>query len=102
MGYNVLVEPREVEAKTSGGLYLPDQTKERDEFARMDGVLVAASPMAFTFEGDWPDGREEEKPKIGAHVIFSRYGGEEVTGKDGGKYWIMKDRNIAAVMEDDE
>ena len=98
MEYNVLVKPADVEAQTKGGLLLPEKVIEKDEFARMEGVLVAASPMAFRFD-DWPEGAR--LPQIGDTVMFSRYSGSEVTGRDGAKYWLMKDKSIAAVMEKD-
>jgi co-chaperonin GroES (HSP10) len=96
MEYNVLVKPTPVETKTKGGLLLAESTVEKEEFGRMDGVLVAVSPMAFTFE-DWPEGARG--PQVGDRVVFSRYQATELTGADGAKYWMMKDRSIAGVME---
>jgi chaperonin GroES len=98
VGYNVLVKPDEVEKKTKGGIILPETKLEKDEFGRMEGTLVAASPMAFA-NSDWP--ASEPKPQVGNRVIFSRYAGSEVTGKDGSKYWLMKDESIVGVMTDD-
>lgn len=96
MGYNVLVQPQAVEAKTKGGLLLPEVVIEKDEFGRTEGILVAVSPMAFAF-AEWPEG--EPKPQPGDRVIFSRYNATEMTGKDGGKYWMMKDQSIVGIME---
>lgn len=98
--YNVIVLPKEIEQKTKGGLILSDETVEKEQFARMEGVLVAVSPMAFAFE-DWPVEQAELKPKIGNRVMFSKYNATEFTGRDGRKYWLMKDRSIAGVMTDD-
>lgn len=96
--YNVLVLPDVAEETTSGGVFLPDDVKEKNQFARMDGVIVAASPMAFTFD-DWPENRLSRKPQIGDRVMFSRYAGDEIDGADGQKYRIMKDRSVMAVVE---
>ena len=90
MEYNVLVSPKEVET------ILADETLEKEQFGRMEGTLVAVSPVAFDF-AEWPEG--EERPKPGDHVIFSKYNATEITGRDGAKYWLMKDRSIAGVME---
>lgn len=98
MEYNVLVKPSEVEAKTKGGIILADETKEKEQFGRMEGTLVAVSPLAFSF-ADWPEGAE--KPQPGQTVLFSRYQGTEITGRDGAKYWLMKDQSIAGVMTDE-
>jgi len=98
MGYNVLVKPDDVEKTTKGGIILPETKLEKDEFGRMEGQLVAVSPMAFAF-GDWP--KDAQPPSVGDRVIFSRYAGSEVTGRDGCKYWLMKDESIVGVMTDD-
>lgn len=100
MEFNVLVLPKEVKETTAGGVFLPESAKEKEEFGRMEGILVAASPMAFSFE-DWPADREDEKPQIGDRVIFSKYNATEVSGADGQKYWLMKDRSIAGVMNNE-
>lgn len=97
--FKVLVLPKEVEKKTKGGLILSDATVEKNEFGRMEGVLVAASPMAFKFE-DWPDGARS--PQVGDRVMFSRYNADSVQGRDGATYWIMNDKSVMAVMEQDE
>lgn len=97
MEYYVLVAPERVEEKTSGGIFLPDDYKEKQQFAQKKGVLIDKSPLAFNFD-DWP---AREQPQIGQTVLFSKYQADEVTGKDGETYWIMKDKAIAAVMDDD-
>ena len=94
--YNCLVLPDEVKEQTAGGLFIPQSKKEKDEFARMEGVLVAASPVAFDY-AEWPD--PADKPKVGDRVVFARYQATEITGKDGRKYWLLKDKAIAGVME---
>ena len=95
--YNVLVKPKAVEDKTAGGLYLPDDTKEREQYGQMEGDLVAVSPAAFTFNYEgWPD--LSPLPKAGDRVVFSKYQATEIKGADGEKYWLMKDKAIAGVM----
>lgn len=97
--FKVLVEPKEVEEKTAGGLILPDSKKEKDEFARQEGILVAVGPMAFSW-AEWPDG--VAKPVPGQRVMFSRYTADPVTGKDGKTYWIMNDKSIMAIEDQDD
>ena len=84
-GFKVLVKPRQIEEKTAGGVILPDQKKEKDEYARMDGTLIEVSPAAFTF-ADFSNGTA---PKIGDDVIFSKYQAVEITGSDGDKYELL-------------
>lgn len=94
--YKVLVEPKELEKTTKGGLILADETLEKESFGRQEGVLVAVSPMAFKFE-DWPDG--EPTPQVGDRVMFSKYNADQVQGRDGKTYWIMNDKSVMAVIE---
>lgn len=98
MEYNVLVQPKKVEEKTAGGLYIPDDTREREQFGQMEGILVAISPAAFTFNYEgWPE--DAALPKVGDRVFFSKYQATEIKGNDGEKYWMMKDKSIAGVMK---
>ena len=100
MEYNVLVQPKEVEEKTKGGLLLAPETLEKEEFGRINGTLVAVSAGAFTenYYG-WPE--DARKPQVGDHVFFSKYSATEIKGRDGATYWLMKDRDIAGVMADE-
>lgn len=93
--YFVLVAPKQVEDRTAGGLYIPDQRKDKDQFAQKEGVLLAVSPLAFNFD-EWPE--DARKPQIGDRVLFSRYQADEVKGADGEPYWLMKDKAIMAVL----
>lgn len=96
--YNVLVKPKAVEEKTTGGIFLPDSTKEREKFGQMEGELVAISPAAFTYNYEgWPEGAE--LPQVGDRVVFSKYQATEIKGSDGETYWMMKDKSIAGVMK---
>lgn len=96
MEYKVLVKPEAVEEKTKGGIILPDSKREKDEYGRTEGILVAVSPVAFTGKG-YPEG---SAPVVGDRVIFSRYSASEVKGRDGEDYWLMNDEAIAGVMAD--
>ena len=93
--YQVLIEPREVEQQTKGGLYIPEDTREKEQYGQQEGRIVAMSPLAFSY-GDLG----EHIPKPGDRVVFSRYQANEIRGEDGKKYWLMMDKSIAGVMRD--
>lgn len=94
--FNILVRPRAVEEKTKGGIILPDETKDREQFAQLEGVLVEASPLAFTYH----DGSVSafNPPKPGDRVLFAKYAGAPVKGKDGVDYRLIKDKDLTAVL----
>lgn len=94
--YKCLISPKVVDEKTKGGIIIPDESKEREQFAQMEGELVACSPLAFTYD-DWKDANP---PKPGDRVLFAKYAGAKVTGKDGKEYRLVNDKDICAVLMD--
>src|SRR5262245_14992289 len=95
--YKVLVRPVKVEEKTKGGIILPDEHKDREQFAQMEGVLIAASPLAFSYANasEWG---EAEKPKPGDKVLFAKFAGAAIKGRDGESYRIINDKDLSAVL----
>jgi len=97
MLYNVLVKPRKIEEKTTGGIFIPESTREKEQHGEMRGTLVAKAAGAFTFNYEgWPD--NGHLPDVGDSVMFSRYEGRPIEGKDGEEYWLMADKAIMAVL----
>jgi chaperonin GroES len=94
--FNVVVKPVEVEEKTAGGILIPELAKDRMQQASVEGVIVHVSPLAFTYER-WPEG--SAPPKVGDSVVFAKFAGMIRKGKDGAEYRIVKDKDIAAVLE---
>lgn len=94
--FNVLIAPEEAMKKV-GSIILTDAAVHADQQASQRGRLIAVSPAAFDFAKafDNPDMR----PKVGDLVQFAKYAGVEVEGRDGRKYRLCKDENIAAVIE---
>jgi chaperonin GroES len=93
--FKVLILQDKVEQKSAGGIIIPDEAHERDQYAAMTGVIIAVSPLAFTYE-HWPEGAR--KPSVGDHVVFAKYAGATVKGRDGVEYRLVNDRDICAVM----
>lgn len=93
--YKVLVKPIEetgtIEFKSGHKLWKPDETKERDEHASMEGEVIAISPLAFSYEQGAP------KPSIGDRVVFARYSGTNIKGNDGISYRLMNDKDVIAI-----
>ena len=80
----VLVEPKEAQTKTAGGLYIPDTAKEKPQ----QGTVLAAGP-----------GKKDEpmEVKVGDVVLYGKYSGTEIT-VDGKNYLIMKQSDILATL----
>jgi chaperonin GroES len=95
--FKVLVKPQEIETVTKGGIILPMGEAEKLQNAATEGVIVAVSGLAFTYE-KWPEGGDGP-PKVGDRIVYSKYSGMKKKGKDGVEYILMNDKDIAAVLE---
>jgi len=85
---NVLVMPDKVEDKI-GGLYIPDDVKEKEQHRQTKGVIVGLCDDAFQ--------EMTVRPRPGDRVYFARFEGSEVEGNDGEKYRLLKDIDITGV-----
>jgi chaperonin GroES len=86
----ILVKRIEEEAKTSGGIIIPDTAKEKPQ----EGKVVAVG-----------NGKVLEDGKItpldvkkGDKILFSKYSGSEVN-LDGEEHLIMREDDVLAVLE---
>lgn len=86
----VLIERLEAEAKTAGGIVLPDSAKEKPQ----RGKVVSVG------EGKLLDDGTIRKLEIkkGDLVLFTSYAGTELK-IDGKEYLIMSESDIMAVIE---
>ena len=86
----VLVRRVEGEAKTAGGIIIPDTAKEKPQ----EGEVVAVGPGARDEAGKLvpPD------VKAGDRVLFGKWSGTEVK-IDGEELIIMKESDILGIIE---
>lgn len=93
--YKVLVLPKKddgtIKLKSGLTIYKPDDVTERDQNAATEGVLIAASPVAFRYEDGAP------VPQVGQTVIFAKYAGNSIEGADGQTYRLMNDKDVIGV-----
>ncbi len=86
---NVIVERDEAEKKI-GKIHLPDVARDRPQ----QGTVIAIGP------GKMVDGKLQpmsDRLKVGAKVIFTMYGGDEVE-HDGKKLLAIPESKILAVL----
>ena len=87
LGDKIIVKPKPEEDKTAGGIYVPDTAKKKST----EGEVVAVG------RGKYVDGKLiEPEVKIGDTVIYSKYGGTEVTISDT-DYVILDEDSILAI-----
>ena len=87
----IVVRPLEAEERTASGLVIPDTAKEKPQ----QGEVLAAGP-----------GRRSEQTgeiiplgvSIGDTVVYSKYGGTEIT-IDGEDLLILTSRDVLAIVQ---
>ena len=87
LGDKIVVQPKPEEEKTATGILLPDSAKKKST----EGKVVAVG------RGKYQNGQLiEPEVKVGDVVIYSKYGGTEVTIDDT-DYVILDEDSIMAV-----
>jgi chaperonin GroES len=86
----ILVEPIDAEQTTASGLVIPDTAKEKPQ----EGKVLAVGPGRFDETGSK---RIPLDVNVGDTVIYSKYGGTEITvgGKD---LLLLSGRDVLAVV----
>ena len=85
----ILVKRLESEAKTKGGIIIPDTAKEKP----IEGTVTAVGPGKVRDDGS----RREVSLKQGDRVLFGKYDGTEVK-IDGEDYLILRESDVLAVF----
>ncbi len=83
----VVVEPKEAEEVTAGGIVLPDTAKEKPQ----RGTVIAVGPGKLLDSGD----RGTLSVSVGDEVIYGKYSGSEVE-VDGREVKILRETDILA------
>ena len=87
----IVVKPSDAEETTASGLVIPDTAKEKPQ----QGEVLAVG------EGRWDEDGENRIPvdiKVGDIVVYSKYGGTEITS-DGQDVLILNARDVLAIVE---
>jgi chaperonin GroES len=85
----VILKSMEAQEKTAGGLFIPDNAKEKPQ----KGEIVAVGPGKMNEKGE----RNAMTLKVGDKVLYGKYAGTEVT-IDGTEYLIVRESDVLAVV----
>ena len=86
----ILVKRLEGEAKTKGGIIIPDTAKEKPQ----EGLVIAAGPGKVNEDG-------KVTPldvKKGDKILFGKYSGSEIT-LEGDEHLIIREEDVLAILE---
>lgn len=90
LGDKVLVKRLEAEAKTAGGIVLPDNAKEKPK----EGKVIALGSGKLLDDGK----RGAFQVKKGDRILFASYAGTEVK-IDGEEYLLMPEEDVLAIVK---
>jgi chaperonin GroES len=85
----ILIEQVEAEKKTAGGIYIPDNAKEKPQ----KGNVVAVGPGRISDTGQ----TIALSVKAGDVVLYGKYAGTEVS-HDGKDYIILRESDVLATL----
>ncbi len=86
----IVVKPNDAEERTASGLVIPDTAQEKPQ----QGTVLAVGP------GRWSDDTGKHSPldiKVGDTVLYSKYGGTEIT-HEGEDLLILTSRDVLAIV----
>ena len=95
-GYRMLIIPYFPPQKTQGGLYVPDQVRDREAFATVAAYVVKLGPDAYQDQQKFPTGPWCSQKDW---VLIGRYAGNRFK-VEGLEVRIINDDNIIATILD--
>jgi len=90
LGDRILIKPLKAEAKTKGGIILPDTAKEKPQ----EGKVVAVGKGKTLESGK----AEPMEVKVGDKVLYGKYSGTEIK-IEGEEHLIVKEEDVLAIIE---
>ena len=89
LGDRVLVRRVEEEAKTKGGIIIPDTAKEKPQEAKVIAIGTGKKDE---------DGKKQPfEVKVGDTVLISKYGGTEIK-LDGTTFQVLREDDILGIL----
>ena len=90
LGDRIVVERDATEDLTTGGIYLPENAKDKPQ----RGTVVSIGNGKLIADGS----RSELQVKVGDRVLFTSYGPDEIKfGED--EFLLMREDDVLAVIE---
>ena len=99
LNWKVLVQPKQVKTKTSGGILLPESSKENEEDLTAHGTVCAKGDLAYRDRDTGKRWRSEIFPKVGDRVTYGKYAGQKIVVK-GVKFLLLNDDEITSILPD--
>ena len=96
MNWKVLVQPHEPKRKTEGGIFLPTETIQNEEYLTAYGVIAAMGDLAYR-DRDTGERLKTIAPSIGQRVTYGKYAGQKLV-VNGVKFLLLNDDEITSII----
>jgi co-chaperonin GroES (HSP10) len=95
-GFKILIALPELEEKTDGGIYLPEQVRNTEALATVVGFVLKMGDLCYQDEKKFPNGPWCNE---GDWVVFRAYSGTRIK-IHGREFRLINDDMVEAVVED--
>ena len=97
-GWRIIVLPFRMDEKTKGGIFMGQDTLDKQQVASQCGNVLAMGPQCYKDRERYPNG---PWCKIGDWVIFARYAGSRIQ-IEGGEIRLLNEDEILATVKNPE
>ena len=97
-GWRILILPFKMKEKTKGGIFMGQDTLERQQVASQCGNVLAVGPYAYKDKDRFPGG---PWCKVGDWIMFARYAGSRIK-IEGGEVRLLNDDEVLATIKNPE
>ena len=96
VGWKVLVQPNQAKTKTKGGILLPSQAMDNEEYLTAHGTLLSLGELAYR-DRQTGESWKGKCPSAGDRITYGKYAGQKII-IDGVKLLILNDDEITSVL----
>ena len=97
-GWRIIVLPFRMDEKTKGGIFMGQDTLDKQQVASQCGNVLAMGPQCYKDRERYPNGPWCKK---GDWVIFARYAGSRIQ-IEGGEIRLLNEDEILATVKNPE
>ena len=97
-GWRIIVLPFRMDEKTKGGIFMGQDTLDKQQVASQCGNVLAMGPQCYKDKERYPDGPWCKK---GDWVIFARYAGSRIQ-IEGGEIRLLNEDEVLATVKNPE
>ena len=98
-GWRIIVLPFRMDEKTKGGIFMGQDTLDKQQVASQCGNVLAMGPQCYKDKERYPDGPWCKK---GDWVIFARYAGSRIQIEGEGIRLLNEDEILATVKNPED